>query len=412
MRPLATTALLVAAAVFAGAWAAGALATDENAVGAKTSISPGALPKAHATPAVANISHTITRPEGAAPKVPAGFSANIFAAGLTSPRWMAVAPNGDVFLTEPRDGKITVLRDGDGDGKAETVSTYASGFSRVHGIAFHGGALYVADVIAVWKLPYHDGDLKTDARPERITTDGFGGDSDHWSRNIAFGRDGALYVAIGSGANVEEGEPATRASVQKVVAGGHLEPYATGLRNPVGIAFYPGSDDLYVTVNERDMLGDDLAPDYLTRIRSGEFFGWPYAYIGPHPDPDVGDKRPDLVKATKTPDVLFRSHSAALGLVFYDAAQFPAEYKGDAFVALHGSWNRSEPTGFKVVRVRFAKGRPSNAYETFATGFWDGTGTRAQVWGRPAGLAVARDGSLLISDDAGKTVWRVSYHGK
>jgi glucose/arabinose dehydrogenase len=354
----------------------------------------------------------VARPKGAAPRLPPGFSAAPFATDLADPRWMAVAPDGDVFVTEPAAGRITVLRDADSDGKAEKASTYAAGFDRVHGIAFHNGELYVADVNAVWKLPWKAGELSAGAKPERITKDSFGGDSDHFSRDIAFAPDGSLYVAIGSGANDETGEPATRASVQKVDAQGHLHSFAAGLRNPVGIAFYPGSDDLYVTVQERDMLGDNLVPDYLTRIRAGEFFGWPYAYIGPHPDPDFGTKRPDLVAKTSTPDVLFESHSAALGLVFYEGAQFPAAYKGDAFVALHGSWNRGHPTGYKVVRVHFANGRPENAYTNFATGFWDGASTPARVWGRPAGLAVARDGALLISDDAGKTVWRVSYKGK
>jgi glucose/arabinose dehydrogenase len=383
-----------------------------ESVGQKFSISPKDLPKPHATAAVARVSQTIAPPDGVAPQVPAGFTAAPFATGLTNPRFMAVAPNGDVFVTEPKAGKITVLRDADHDGKAEKISTYAAGFDRVHGIAFHNGALYVADVNAVWKLPYKDGDLSTDAKPERITKDSFGGDEDHYSRDISFGRDGALYVAIGSGDNVEEGEPAPRATVQKVTAEGHLTPFATGIRNPVGIAFYPGTDNLFVTVNERDMLGDNLVPDYMTQIRQGDFFGWPYAYIGPHPDPDLGAKRPDLVKKTKVPDVLFESHSAALGLVFYDGTQFPAEYRGNAFVALHGSWNRGNPTGYKVVRVKFANGRPENAYENFATGFWDGSSVPAKVWGRPAGLAVAKDGSLLIADDAGKTVWRVSYKGK
>jgi glucose/arabinose dehydrogenase len=177
-------------------------------------------------------------------------------------------------------------------------------------------------------------------------------------------------------------------------------------------AVYPGTDNLFVTVNERDMLGDSLVPDYMTQIRQGDFFGWPYAYIGPHPDPDFGAKRPDLVKKTKVPDVLFASHSAALGLVFYEGAQFPAEYKGSAFVALHGSWNRGNPTGYKVVRVKFANDKSENAYENFATGFWDGSSVPAKVWGRPAGLAVTKDGSLLIADDVGKTVWRVRYKGK
>jgi len=388
----------------------GAFAADS--VGQKYSFSPNSLAQPHATPPAAVIAHTTPRPDGVVPSVPAGFTAAPFATGLSNPRWMAIAPNGDVFLTEPNAGKITVLRDADSDGKAETFSTYASGFDRVHGIAFHDSALYVADVKAVWKFPYKDGDLTTAAKPERVTVDEFGGDSDHWSRDIVFDKDGALYVAIGSGANVEEGEPATRASVQRVTADGHLTPFATGIRNPVGIAFYPGTSDLYVSVNERDLLGDDLVPDYLTQIHQGDFLGWPYAYIGSHPDPDFGAKRPDLVAKTKTPDVLFESHSAALGLVFYEGAQFPASYKGDAFVALHGSWDRATPTGYKVVRVHFKNGRPENAYENFATGFWDGASKPAKVWGRPAGLVVAKDGALLIADDAGKTVWRVSYKGK
>lgn len=399
------------AAFLAAAMAVGAAHAAEP-VGQKFSFPPNPLAKPHATPAAAVIARTVPRPKNAALHLPPGFTATPFATDLVDPRWMAIAPNGDVFVTEPRAGRITVLRDADGDGKAEKTSTYASGFDRVHGIAFHAGALYVADVNAVWKLPYTDGELSTRAKPERITKDSFGGDEDHFSRDIAFGRDGALYVAIGSGANVEDGEPATRASVQKVDADGHLHTFAGGLRNPVGIAFYPGTDDLWVTVQERDMLGDDLVPDYLTRIRQGEFFGWPYAYIGPHPDPDFGKKRPDLVAKTKTPDVLFESHSAALGLVFYEGAQFPHRYKGDAFVALHGSWNRGHPTGYKVVRVHFVNGRPENAYSNFATGFWDGSSIPAKVWARPAGLTVARDGALLIADDAGKTVWRVSYKGK
>ncbi|MBI3676455.1 MAG: sorbosone dehydrogenase family protein [Proteobacteria bacterium] len=374
-------------------------------------ISPTALAKPYATPAVANSSITIPRPDNVVLHVPKGFVASIFATHLTSPRWLAVAPNGDVFLSEPRDGKITLLRDADGDGKAEMKSTFTSGFDRPHGLAFHGGFLYVADVNAVWRIPYKDGGTQAGLR-QRVTKEDFGGAGDHWSRNIAFGPRGDLYLAIGSGANVEEGEAPTRASVQKVNADGTLSPFATGLRNPVGITFYPGTGNLFVTVNERDGLGDDLVPDYLAHLQQGEFYGWPYAYIGPHPDPTYGSKRPDLVAKTKTPDLLFQAHSATLGLAFYEGTQFPADYKGDAFVALHGSWNRSTPTGYKVVRVKFANGKPVGGYEDFATGFWDGTTSPARVWGRPVGLAVAKDGSLLIADDAGKTVWRVSYAGK
>jgi glucose/arabinose dehydrogenase len=187
--------------------------------------------------------------------------------------------------------------------------------------------------------------------------------------------------------------------------------FAAGLRNPVGIAFYPGTSDLYVVVNERDGLGDGLVPDYLTRVQEGGFYGWPYAYIGRNPQPDYAERRPDLVQKTLVPDLLFESHSAPLGLVFYDGAQFPAVFRGGAFVALHGSWNAGKPTGYKVVFVPFRDKRPVGHYENFAVGFWAAGQQRAQVWGRPAGLAVAADGSLLIADDVGQTIWRVSYGG-
>jgi len=200
--------------------------------------------------------------------------------------------------------------------------------------------------------------------------------------------------------------------VNTVNADGTLSQFATGIRNPVGIAFYPGTDELWVSVNERDGLGDGLVPDYLTHVEKGAFYGWPYAYIGAHPDPVYGPKRPDLVAKTKTPDLLFQSHSAPLGIVFYEGDQFPAEYRGDAFVSLHGSWNSSKPTGYKVVRVHFANGKPAGGYDNFVTGFRLDDSNPAQVWGRPAGLAIARDGSLLIADDAGKAVWKVSYIGK
>ncbi|HEY1710998.1 MAG TPA: PQQ-dependent sugar dehydrogenase [Rhizomicrobium sp.] len=387
-----------------------ALAADT--VGQKFSISPNDLPKPHATPSASMSSEPVGRPKGAGPKVPDGFTATLFASGLTDPRFMAVAPNGDVFVTEPDAGKITVLRDSSNDGKADKRTTYASGFDRVHGIAFHDGALYVADVKAVWKLPYKDGALTVSGKPQRVTQDDFGGSGGHFTRDIVFGPDGTLYLAIGSIENVDDHEPRTRAMVNTVDVQGHLHMFGYGTRNPVGVAFYPGTNDLYITVNERDTLGDDLVPDYLTHLAKGDFYGWPYAYTGTHPDPDFGAKRPDLVAKSKTPDVLFESHSAPLGVVFYEGTQFPASYKGDAFVALHGSWNRGNPTGYKVVRVHFTNGKPENAYENFAVGFWDGASKPAKVWGRPAGLAVAKDGSLLISDDSGKAVWRVSYKGK
>ena len=361
------------------------------------------MPKPFATPGVDNSPRIVPRPQGVLPQVPKGFVIEPLFTGLFNPRWMTMAPNGDVFLAEHYAGKIEVIRGG-------KIFTFATGFSRPHGLAFHDGALYVGDTVAVWRLGYKEGTLSAAARI-RVTADDFGPLGNHWTRDIVFGPDGTLYLAIGSASNVGE-DPKLRATVQTVDAKGHLHRFAYGLRNVVGLAFYPGTNDLYVTVNERDGLGDGLVPDYFTRIRAGDFFGWPYAYIGPHPDPDYGDKRPDLVAKTKTPDVLFQSHSAPLGLVFYDGKQFPASYRGDALIALHGSWDSAHPTGYKIVRVKFKNGRPEPGYENFVTGFWLTGTSPAQVYGRPAGLLVAKDGSLLIADDGSKTVWRVRYKGK
>jgi len=266
-------------------------------------------------------------------------------------------------------------------------------------------------VKSLWRIPYSVGALKASGKRIHLADTTPSEGPGHFTRDIVFDSKGRLYLTIGSRGNVGE-IPLPYASVQIVSAKGSLSTFASGLRNPVGIAFYPGTDNLYVTVNERDGLGDDLPPDYLTQIHQGDFFGWPYAYIGNHTDPDYGKKRPDLVAKTKTPDVLFHAHSAPLGLVFYDGNQFPAEYKDNAFVSLHGSWNDAQPTGYKVVRVKFTNGRPENAYENFLTGFWDGTSSPARVWGRPVGLVVAKDGSLLVADDVGGTVWRVAYKAK
>jgi len=382
-------------------------AAAADSPGTHFDISAKDMPAPYATPAAANSSQIVPRPAAAVPQAPKGFAVSAFATGLTNPRWLAVAPDGDVFLAEPSAGKITLLR----GGETAAATTFATGFNKPHGLAFHDGALYVGDVDAVWKLAYSEGALAAGTRT-RVTKQDFGGSSDHWTRDIAFAPNGELYLAIGSGNNVEDGEPATRATVQKVNEDGTLSPFATGIRNPVGIAFYPGTNELWVSVNERDGMGDGLVPDYLTHLEKGAFYGWPYAYIGPNPDPVYGKKRPDLVAKTKAPDLLFQSHSAPTGLVFYEGDQFPAEYKGDAFVSLHGSWNSSKPTGYKVVRVHFANGKPAGGYDNFVTGFRLDDSNPAEVWGRPAGLAVAKDGSLLIADDAGKAVWKVKWTGK
>lgn len=370
---------------------------SEDRPGEVFRFSPENLSAPYLTPAVANNSESKPRPAGTLPQVPQGFTVEAYVTGLSHPRFMALAPNGDVFVTETNANKVSVIRDG-------KASDFASGFQGPSGIAVHDGALYVGDLVAVWRV-----DLTTKAKT-RVTKDDFGGRGGHSTRTIAFGPDGTLYLAIGSASNVAEEKP-PRATVQVVGKDGRLSTFASGTRNPVGIAVYPGTGDLYVGVNERDGLGDALPPDYLTKLDKGDFLGWPYAYIGPHPDPDLGTKRPDLVKKTKTPDVLFEAHSAPLGVVFYSGSQFPKAYRGDAFVALHGSWNSSKPTGYKVVRVKFAGAKPENAYDNFVTGFWSSGTNPAEVWGRPCGLLVDKDGSLLIADDQGRTIWQVRYRG-
>lgn len=398
--------LSILVAVFASG---AAFAADQP--GQRFSVSRQSLARPYATPAVDNTAQQISRPKGILPSVPPGFTVSVFASHLMSPRWMAVAPNGDVFLAQSDIGDIAVLQPSRDGKSAARIATFARGFAQPHGLAFHDGALFVADTHALWRLPYRDGALRPSGKRQHVADTTPGGKVGHFTRDIVFDSHGQLFLTIGAANNIAE-EPPTYATVQKVGQNGALSTFASGLRNPVGIAFYPGTDDLYVTVNERDGLGDDLPPDYLTRIRPGEFFGWPYAYIGAHPDPDFGRKRPDLVAKTRTPDVLFAAHSAPLGLVFYDGKQFPADYRGDALVALHGSWNAAHPTGYKVVRVKFHNGRPENAYDNFLTGFWDGSNKPPRVWGRPVGLAIAKDGSLLVADDAGRTIWRVAYGGE
>jgi glucose/arabinose dehydrogenase len=374
-------------------------------------VRPSALPKPYATPASDNSSRGIARPSGVLPEAPKGFAVSLFADNLSNPRWMAVAPNGDVFLTEPDANRITLLRDTKGTGHADVRLIYAAGFDKPHGLALHGGYLYVGDVNAVWRIAYKDGDTKAGPR-ERVTKQHDLGIGGHFTRDIAFAPDGTLYLAIGSNENVADDDPPFRAAVNIVKPDGTLAQFATGIRNPVGIAFYPGTGQVWVSVNERDGLGDGLVPDYLTHLNAGGVYGWPWAYTGHNPDPLYGAKRPDMVAKAIVPDVLFQSHSAPTGLVFYEGNQFPAAYKGDTFVSLHGSWNSSKPTGYKVVRVHFANGKPTGGYDNFLTGFWDGSSNPAKVWGRPAGLVVAKDGSLLVADDEGRAIWRVRYSGK
>lgn len=371
------------------------------------------LPKPYATPAVSNQAESIRRPGDQPLRVPQGFAVTLFRDKVDHARNLIGLPNGDILVAQQRPGTLTLLRDADGDGKAELAQVWAGEFDRPYGLAFHDGAVYVGDLAGVWRLPWTAGAAKAGER-KRITPEGaFGRRGGHNTRTVVISPDGKrIYVGIGSDGNIAE-EPEPRATIQEfAIDGSGQRTFAAGLRNAVGIAFKPGSNDLYTVVNERDGLGDLLVPDYLTRVQSGGFYGWPYSYLGSNPQPDYAEKRPDLVKKAIVPDVLFQSHSAPLGLAFGDATNFPARFKAGAFVALHGSWNRSDPTGYKVVFVPFENGKPTGAYETFAAGFWVPGGTEnASVWGRPSGLAVGKDGALYIADDFG-AVWRIAYRGK
>lgn len=374
-------------------------------------IRPEDLPPPNASRDSSRPSRLIPRPNGASLRVPAGFTVNVFAEGdFRNPRWMTLAPNGDVFLADSRAGTIYVLRDRDGDGAADFRAAFATGLQQPFGMAFWRDYLYVANTNRVVRFRYRAGQTQSEGAPESIADLPGLGYRQHWTRNIIFRPDGAkMYVSVGSETNVDvEPEPMRAAITEFNPDGTGKRIYASGLRNAIGLAFYPGTNSLWTTVNERDRLGDDLVPDYFTEVREGAFYGWPYSYIGRNVDPRRRGERPDLVERAVVPDVLIASHSAALGLVFYDAEMFPSEYRGDAFIALRGSWNRARLTGYKIIRVPFENGRPTGGYEDFLTG-WLPDENGNEVWGRPVGLLVMRDGSLLIADDEGRKIWRVSY---
>ncbi|MET0183374.1 MAG: PQQ-dependent sugar dehydrogenase [Caulobacterales bacterium] len=383
-----------------------------EAPGTRYFVDPKLLPPPMMDPDTYNSSALLERTDETKLRLPEGFEASIFAEGLDAPRWMTLAPNGDVFLTESSAGKVIVLRDTNNDGRADREETYAEGFDLPHGMAFHGDYFYVADVKGVWRFPYRAGDVKGGER-QMITPPGaFGVADNHWTRNILFSPDGSTFlVTIGSRGNLRlELEPS--ATLQQFNADGSgMTTYARGLRNPVGLAYYPGTRNLFVTAVERDQRGDRVAPDFFTQVERNDFFGWPFAYAGRHFEPRFGFLRPDLVLSTKTPDVLIEAHSVPLGLMFYDRDQFPEEYRGDAFIAMHGSWNRTSPSGYMIARVRFENGRPVGGYEVFASGFWVSGQNPANIIGRPVALLIAPDGSLLVSDDAANVVWRISYKG-
>lgn len=402
--------------VLVGAAAQGDWTSD--APGTRRRLALSDLPKPYATPSVTQHAAAIAPPEGALPKVPAGFSVARFATKLEEPRMLRTAPNGDVFVAESAAGRVTVLRDADGDGKAEVSSVFASDLKQPFGIAFYPPGsfptyVYIANTDSVVRYAYEAGDLKAKHAAQVVVPDLPGGGrlegGGHWTRDLAFSRDATtLFVSIGSRSNVsDDSSEARRARILAFTPDGKNERvYASGLRNPVGLAVDPETGQLWTSVNERDELGDNLVPDYITHVSEHAFYGWPWFYLGDHVDPRHSNTAAAHKQSVTVPDVLLQAHSATLGITFYGAEQFPSAYRGQLFAALHGSWNRARRTGYKVVRVPLEGGTSTGEYIDFMTGFVTDNGG---VWGRPVGVAVANDGALLVSDDLGNVVWRVAY---
>ncbi len=376
------------------------------------------LPAPFATDSASKSPQVVPIPQNPTLRVPDGFAVNVYAENLDAPRWLALTPTGDVLVTETRQNRIRSLGDRNNDGIAETKTTFATaanGLNIPFGMAFAGNSFFLGNTNAVLRFPYTQGQQQLNGTGNKITDLPGGGYNQHWTRNVVASPNGdKLYVSIGSESNVDE-EPLPRASVQVMnLDGSQRQTFASGLRNPIGLDFNPVTKELYATVNERDGLGDNLVPDYLTRIRQGEFYGWPYAYMKPnYLDPrqvvNGKSKRPELAASTRTPDVIFESHSAALGLQFYDGKTFPEKYRNGAFAAFRGSWNRNSGTGYKVVFIPFdSKGRPQGYYEDFLTGFLLDP-TVPTTWARPVGLLVAADGSLLLTDEANNRIYRIQY---
>jgi glucose/arabinose dehydrogenase len=424
-----------AASLLSGADAFGDWHAD--APGIRRLISPADLPPVALGPGakeMVNVPRVVERPQDAMPQVPPGFHVQLFASGLENPRILRVAPNGDVFVAESKAGRIRVLRAAKNETQQPQSEIFASDLNMPFGIAFYPPGpdpqfVYIGNTDSVVRFAYRNGDLRARGVAEgvlaQIPTEG------HWTRDLAFSPDGRrLFISVGSLSNAAETmQPRSRQDAQDfeknhaagsawgveqfradvLVAdptGNNLRIFATGLRNCVGMIVHPETGDLWCTNNERDRRGDNLVPDFVTRVHDRDFFGWPWYYIGAREDPFHKGERPDLAEIVNVPDVLIQAHSAPLGLVLYDKKQFPPDYRGDIFVALHGSYNHSERTGYKIVRLLMRNGKATGVYEDFMTGF---VVSDKDVWGRPVGLAVAQDGALLVSEDGNGTIWRVTH---
>jgi glucose/arabinose dehydrogenase len=409
--------------------------------GTRHRFSAGDLPAPFQSTSARNPPRTGVKPEGVELQVPKGFTIQPFLKDLTGPRVLRTAPNGDIFVAETRAGRIRVLRAGDGASQPTKNEVFAEGLTQPFGIAFYPSGnnpkwVYVANINSVVRFPYENGDLNASGPAKIIVEKLADSTSGHSTRDIVFSKDGTrMLVSVGSSSNVAEGIAAKspdeirewekehglgnawgiesdRATVLSFdVDGKDRRPFATGIRNCVGLTMHPTTGDPWCAVNERDLLGDNLVPDYVSSVKEGKFYGWPWYYLGNNPDPRHKDApRPDLAGKVTVPDLLVQTHSAALQILFYTAtsgaAALPTEYRGDAFITFHGSWNRGRRTGYKVVRAFMKNGKPTGEYEDFLTGFVIDDGT---VWGRPVGITVAHDGALLVSDDGSNTIWRVAY---
>lgn len=399
------------------------------------------LPAPFATKSCKNFSKVIGWKDGAIPLAPAGFTVTKFADGFEHPRWLYVAENGDIFVAESNTilkgilklgakisrkiktqhignsaNRITMFRDNNKDGVPEKRYVFAENLNQPFGMLILNKHFYVGNTDALLRFNYNMGDTALVGKGDAIVSLPAGKYNRHWARNIITNKaQDKIYIAVGSGSNVAEKgleNEIRRACILEVKPDGTGEKlFASGLRNPAGMAWAPGTNTLWTAVNERDELGDELVPDYFTHVEEGGFYGWPFAYYGKHPDPRMKDHpRPDLVEKTITPDVSLGSHTASLGLVFYTGKSFPSRYQNGAFIAQHGSWNRKELAGYKVMFVPFANGKPSGPPEDFLTGFTVSGSDDSEVRGRPVDVALLADGSMLVTDDVSNTIWRVSIN--
>jgi glucose/arabinose dehydrogenase len=395
------------------------------------------LPAPDIKGAKTNFSKVIGWPAGKTPVAPAGFTVEKFASGIKSPRNIYIAPNGDILvalsnserntkekIANALSGKdkaevsgssantVLLYRDSNKDGKFDLKTTFLSGLDQPFGVLIIGNNFYVANTDGLYMYPYKTGDTKITGKGKKIVDLPAGGYNNHWTRNLIADKDNTkIYITVGSGSNAGENgmeNELRRADILQVNPDGTGEKiYAAGLRNPVGMAWAAGTNVLWTAVNERDGLGDDLVPDYITSVKEGGFYGWPYSYYGQHEDPRLKGQHPELVKSAIVPDLALGAHTASLGLAFYTDTKFPGKYQGGAFIGQHGSWNRSKLAGYKVVFVPFRNGRPAAEREDFLTGFIADE-AKSEVYGRPVGVAVANDGALLVADDVSGTIWRVS----